>query len=222
MIFHLSYLRNDKKQSVNSNTPTELSRVIYPQFDATIKHCLEEGVDCYLGMFRFFCSLRYLGMRVHDFCWLAMKAQNPKTGKWCYFVDKCLPFGTSISCTIFQEVLDAIVFVVKHSTRKTPINYLDDYLFIAFLKSQCNDQVEKFIQICKDINFPINLDKTFWASTILTFLGLLIDTVHQMVAIPNDKIVRAINMITHVLGKKNRKITIHLLQKICGYLNFLR
>ena len=34
--------------------------------------------------------------------WLIMKAQNPVTGVWQYFVDKCLPFGSSISCSHFQ------------------------------------------------------------------------------------------------------------------------
>ena len=34
--------------------------------------------------------------------WLVLKAEHPRTGAMCYFVDKCLPFGASISCAIFQ------------------------------------------------------------------------------------------------------------------------
>ena len=43
-----------------------------------------------------------------SFLWLIMKARHPLTGKWVYFVDKCLPFGSSISCAHFQRFSDAL------------------------------------------------------------------------------------------------------------------
>ena len=219
--FHLSYPRNNKCESVNSNTPKELCSVKYPSFDLAIKRCLEEGVGCYLGRSDFSAAFRNLGIKVADFCWLVMKARDPLSQEWRYFIDKCLPFGASISCAIFQAVSDAIAYIVQYATRKLPVNYLDDYLFIALLRRHCDEQMKKFISICEEIHFPINLDKMFWGMTILTFLGLLIDTVNQIVAIPCEKITLATNMISHALGKKNRKITIKKLQKICGCLNFL-
>ena len=85
----------------------------------------------------------------------------------------------------------------------------------------CNQQVKIFLQICKEVNFPVNLEKTFWASTILTFLGFLINTEDQVVSIPKEKVTRALNMINAVLNKKSGKMTLLQLQKICGYLNFL-
>ena len=44
--------------------------------------------------------------------WLVMKARNPVSGEWAYFVNKCLPFGASISCALFQEVSDAVAFCI--------------------------------------------------------------------------------------------------------------
>ena len=102
-----------------------------------------------------------------------------------------------------------------------PVNYLDDFLFIALLKALCDGQIRVFIQICNDINFPISQEKTFWSSTKMTFLGFLIDSVKQLVIIPASKLAKGRNMIEYVLEKKKGKLMLMQLQKICGFLNFL-
>ena len=61
----------------------------------------------------------------------------------------------------------------------------------------------------------------FWATTILVFLGLLIDTVNRQVSIPVEKIEKALDLIETMLGKKSKKCTLLQLQKTCGFLNFI-
>ena len=46
-------------------------------------------------------AFRILGLLKRSWQWLIMKAQDPLSGEWKYFVDKCLPFGSSISCSHF-------------------------------------------------------------------------------------------------------------------------
>ena len=150
---------------------------------------------------------------------MAMKARSPLDGKWYFFVDKCLPFGASISCSHFQRVSNAIAFLTGKLTKRDPINYLDDYLFGAYLRSFCNAQVQAIIDLCDCISFPVSLEKTFRATTLLSFLGLIIDTVHQYVCIPVDKVQRAIFLVDEMIA--NKKTTAHKLQKLCGFLNFL-
>ena len=58
---------------------------------------------------------------------LVLKAEQPVTGKIYYFVDKCLPFGASISCAIFQDFFNAVAYLVLFNTNKPLVNYLDDY-----------------------------------------------------------------------------------------------
>lgn len=87
-----------------------------------------------------------------------MKAMHPLTNKWYFFVDKCLPFGSSISCAIFQAISDAIS-LVTFRTRKPNVNYLDDYLFAAVLKRFCDLQIQRFLDVCQEINFPVALEK---------------------------------------------------------------
>ena len=76
-------------------------------------------------------------------------------------------------------------------TGKKTVNYLDDFLFAALMKLLCDWQINTFLEICKQINFPVAIDKMFWGTNLLTFLGLLLDTRNQIVCIPKEKVERA-------------------------------
>ena len=173
LIFHLSYPRTG--DSVNSGIPYEKCTVKYPEFDQAVKMCIQEGRGCYIGKSDMSSAFRNVPMAKCQWWLMVMKAKHPITKKWKFFVDKCLPFGSSISCAIFQAISDAIAWIVTHRTRKSNVNYLDDYLFAAALKRLCDQQMETFLSICKEINFPVAPEKTFWGTTMLTFLGLLLD-----------------------------------------------
>ena len=150
-----------------------------------------------------------------------MKAKSPLDGKWYYFIDKCMPFGSSISCAHFQEFSNAISHVMHYRCGHENVNYLDDFLFIAFLRWVCNNQVEVFLEICELIQFPVALEKTFWADTLMTFLGMLIDTKNQLILIPSEKISKAQAQINRILNSRRRKATVLQIQQLCGLLNFL-
>ena len=106
-----------------------------------------------------------------------MKAQNPVTGEWYFFVDKCLPFGASISCALFQHFSDALHFLTEDRLRirNRITNYLDDFLFIARTLEKCNAMIREYLAFCKEINVPITYEKTEWASELIVFLGMLLD-----------------------------------------------
>ena len=223
LIFHLSYPRTGS--SVNSETPAELCTMQYPSFDKVIAICLRELQDVnknskiFVGKSDMRSAFRNLGLLPSCFPYLVMKAQNPEDGIWYYFIDKCLPFGASISCALFQEFSDAVAFIVRSKIGKDLINYLDDYLFAALTRYICNGQIRMFLDICNQIKFPVSLEKTFWASERLTFLGLLIDTINKLICIPLDKIEKAKLAISKIVNKK--KATVLDIQRLCGFLNFL-
>ena len=156
-----------------------------------------------------------------------MLARSPIDEKIYYFVDKYLPFRAAISCSHFQRFSNAVLHIVrwmvnqKYWVDKPLVNYLDDYLFIALLKAMCDNQIRVFLDICEQINFPVALEKTFWGTTSLTFLSLLIDMIHQLVMLPKEKIEHRCILLQQILNKPNRKATVHELQKLCGFLNFL-
>ena len=218
LIFHLSYPRG-KGLSVNENTPKEDCSVQYPDFANAIRLCMKVGAGAKIAKSDMKSAFRKLGIKPEHFRYLIMKAESPIDGKVYYFVDKCLPFGASISCLHFQRFSNAIRHIVKSRTVQDLVNYLDDYFFVALLALACNNQVKTFLAVCHEVNFPVSLEKTFWASTKLTFLGMLIDTIRQVVMIPTEKIRKALDSISLILGKG--KTTIKQLQKLCGLLNFI-
>ena len=232
LIFHLSYPKDGN--SVNYGTPQELCKVEYPSFEDAVVMCLKKikelnqvkdtkGIHLAetistaksdMGS-----AFRNLGMKIQDFPWLMMKAKNPLDGLWYFFIDKCLPFGASVSCKKFQDFSDSVAHIFRVKSNEDTLNYLDDFFFAALTKMLCDGQVALFLEICNTIKFPISMEKTVWGSSIITFLGLLIDSIHRVVSIPEDKIRKAKRLIRIVLDKK--KVTLLTLQQLCGYLNFL-
>ena len=222
LIFHLSHPRDfEKGISVNGSTPKELTTVKYKDFEDAIRLCIAEGKGCYIGKSDMTSAFRHLAMNKEFWKYLIMKAQNPEDGKWYYFIDKCMPFGASISCSHFQRFSNAVAHIVKFFTKKDNLNYLDDFFFVQMLRAACNNQMEKFMEVCELINFPVSEEKTFWGTTKLSFLGLLIDTVAQLICVPVEKIEKARNLITKVLTKDNKNIELQQLQQLTGFLNFL-
>ena len=145
LIFHLSYPRVPRKDqglSVNAQTPKHLCEVEYPDFSDAIRMCLKAGRSCKMGKSNFQSAFRNLGVLVDQFRILILKATCPFNGKTYFFVDKCLPFGHSISCNLFQRVSDGIAYIVRvKNNGNKPLNYLDDFFFAALLKKWCNEQM---------------------------------------------------------------------------------
>ena len=221
LIFHLSYPRTG--MSINSETPQEFCSVKYPDFSEAIIRCMEESylLPCHIAKNDMKSAFRQLGLRPEQFCLLLMKAKSPLDGKTYFIIEKTLPFRASILCSHFQRFSNAVAHITHFHTKKCPINYMDDFLFCAMLKAACDWQVQTFLKICEEICFPVSMEKTYWGTTMLSFLGLLINTVGKYVGIPIDKVEHAKMLITEVLQSKSKKVTVHQLQKLTGFLNFL-
>ena len=130
----------------------------------------------FLGKTDLSSAFRVLPLLISCICWLVMFTQDPTDGKWKYFVDKCLPFGASISCSHYQRFLNALKHILEVRTGKKAItNYLDDFLFVALTRLWCNNMIQKFLELCRELHLPVALEKTEWSSTMVVFLGILMD-----------------------------------------------
>ena len=79
--------------------------------------------------------------------------------------------------------------------------------------------METFLDLCQEIECPIAMEKTEWATSIITFLGVLLNGKSKFLSLPQDKKRKAIHLIDWVCA--NKKITVKTVQKLTGTLNFL-
>ena len=117
LIFHLSYDFSETNTSLNKNTPDDMCSVKYKDLDYAIatclnlirKFCLVKGRNLiFFAKTDLESAFRILPVLISHCCWLVLKAEDPKTGVFMFFVDKCLPFGASISCAQFQKFSEAL------------------------------------------------------------------------------------------------------------------
>ena len=150
-----------------------------------------------------------------------MKTIHPVSRKVVFFVDKCLQFGSSIRCAIFQAFSDALAHIMEYKVNFVIVitNYLDDFLFIAYTLKMCRDMVLKFIKLCTWLGFPTSEEKTEWGTQITTFLGMLLKGKRYLVSIPVEKQNKALDLINKVVDK--RTVMIRFIQKLTGLLNFI-
>ena len=160
-------------------------------------------------------------MKVSQQCWLVLMAEDPSTAKKKYFVDKCLPFGSSISCAQFQKFSDALQFITEFKLQVTLriTNYLDDFLFVARMIWICDHMMSQFLAICEDIGCPVSEEKTEWGSDCMIFLGTLLDGNELCLATSEEKKNKATQQLLTIVHKK--KVKVHDLQSLTGLLNFL-
>ena len=76
LIFHLSYLKNDSKKSVNSNIDPSLCSVVYPEFLDAVQLCMSEGKFCYAARSDMRSAFRNLGISRKFWKFLVMKSQE--------------------------------------------------------------------------------------------------------------------------------------------------
>ena len=206
--------------------------------DMAVNHCLrlirhfqenrgdsddDEEPVIYTGKTDLSSTFRVLPLKIHCLCWVVFKATNPKDGKTKYFVDKCLPFGASISCSHYQRFSNALKHIMDYRTGagkdRAITNYLDDFLFMALVQAICNAMIQQFLDLCTELNLPVAAEKTDWVSTLTVFLGILLNGRNLCLAIPIEKQVKALNLLNEITAKK--KMTVKQLQVLTGYLNFL-
>ena len=83
----------------------------------------------------------------------------------------------------------------------------------------CNQMINHFLMLCQEINLPMAEEKTQWGSTLVVFLGILLDGARMLLSLLIKKQQKPLKLLNDLTGKK--KVTVKQLQVLTGYLNFL-
>ena len=73
----------------------------------------------------------------------------------------------------------------------TALHYLDDFLVLGPPgQASCAEHLSTTLELCQELGFPVAEEKTEGPTTVITFLGIEIDTVRQQVRLPREKLAR--------------------------------
>ncbi|KAM4807939.1 LOW QUALITY PROTEIN: uncharacterized protein WCC33_001415 [Rhinophrynus dorsalis] len=128
--------------------------------------------------------------------------------------------GCSISCAYFEAFSSFLHWAVAQSVKAGEVaHYLDDFLFIGSPEGgECQELLDTAARVFEELGVPVAQEKTVGPSTCLTFLGIEIDSVAQVVRLPKDKVERT--KVQVAWARQQEKVTLQQLQSLLGLLNF--
>ncbi|CAJ0949278.1 unnamed protein product [Ranitomeya imitator] len=116
--------------------------------------------------------------------------------------------------------LTFLEWVARKVTRLPSItHYLDDFLLVDPANSDvCYHALVQFKDVMSCFGVPLSPDKTIGPVSVITFLGIEIDSVAMEFRLPQDKIAKLLDLIAGCLAVG--KVTLVQMQSLLGSLNF--
>lgn len=211
LIHHLSYPNED---SINSFIDPTACSVKYSSIDEAADMISKLGEGSLMAKSDIKSAFRLLPIAPGDFDLLGFQLEG------YFYFDKMVPFGSSISCALWEKFAHFLHWLTQQHTGNNHIlHYLDDFLFCGPRQDVfCQHTLDKFKSLCHELGVPIALEKTVEPTTNLIFLGITFDTNDMTMSLPSDKLDKLKSVINSFLSAK--KVTLQELQSLIGLLNF--
>ncbi len=211
LLHNLSYPYDES--SVNGGFDKADTTVKYATVSDAIELILLTGQKCYLAKSDIANAFRVIPLHP------TMYHLTGFTWKGKYYSDLALPMGAAPSCRLYEEFTDSLVWILKNKFGVTGVcKYVDDFLFIGSSWQACNEALQAFLRLAKQIGLPIAPDKTVPPTTCLTFLGIQLDTLNMQASLPIEKIKHYHKSICDHIS--STKITLQDLRTLIGQLQF--
>ena len=106
-----------------------------------------------------------------------------------YYFDRVLPFGLRSAPFIFNCLAEVIEWEAIQRGVEAILHYLDDF-FLAGRPNHadCAAALQILQEICRELNIPLAEGKMEGPTTLLEFLGILLDTLRLEARLPPDKL----------------------------------
>ena len=125
-------------------------------------------------------AFKHIKVRKEDWALLGSSwTSKDESGKEkrSYFVDTVLPFGCRSSPKLFNMFADALSFCMTQNGVTETKNYLDDYFTCGKVDSdECSNNLNLMQETCKEIGFSVQASKVVGPSSVLEYIGIVIDT----------------------------------------------
>ena len=105
------------------------------------------------------------------------------------YIDTVLSFGLRSAPKIFNALADALEWILIRRHVPSVIHYLDDFLFVGRPHSQeCAGALDTAISTCQGLGVPLAPEKVQGPASVITFLGIELDSEAQQLCLPQDKL----------------------------------
>ena len=137
-----------------------------------------------------------------------------------YYFDKALPFGLGSAPYLFNQLLDALEWLVRNHLNIPSIIHILDHFFIAQPPpwSRCATALCLALTLFEGLNIPLAPNKTFHPTQVLAFVELTLDSVCMEARLPPDKLGNARILLSGWVSKHT--CTLRDLQSLIGTLQF--
>lgn len=217
LIVHLS-APND--QSINDGISKDSYKLQYIGVDDIIRHVARLGKGALMFKVDMKHAFRLIPVHPDDWPLLGMVWRDK------FYVDKVLPFGLRSSPSLFNNLAEAVCWILRHNYSMPLLeHYLDDYMNVAPASSNVRTstaavQMATLLQVFENLGIPVAVgdDKVVPPTTTMTVLGIEVDSVAQESRLPSDKLA----CILELLGewRSRRSATKRELLSLIGHLSF--
>ncbi|XP_033736378.1 uncharacterized protein LOC117324568 [Pecten maximus] len=211
VIHHLSY---PSGSSINDGIDQADRSVSYQTVDDAVQYIIQYGAGTLMAKTDIEHAYKIVPIHPQDYDLLGFKVGNQ------FYYDRTLPMGLSYSCQLFEKFSTAIHWILENKFKiEGCVHILDDFLFLGRPNTtECKRNLFTFCEVAAVLGIPIKEAKTVPPTTVITFLGLELDSESMEIRLPQDKLVK---LRAELLAMSNRKkVTLHQLQSLIGLLNF--
>lgn len=210
LIHHLSYPDNE---SVNDGIPEHFRTVRYQDIDDAVALVQRNGPGCYMSKTDIENAYRIIPVHPTDHSLLGMCIE----GKFYY--DRALPMGLSYSCQLFEQLSTALHWIADYKLSVSGCAHiLDDFFFVAPDYQKALIDLNAFLSLMSELNIPIKSSKTCLPSTVLSFVGIELDSISMEKRLPMDKVTKIKLLLAQFKSRKH--VTLRDLQSLIGLLQF--
>ena len=135
------------------------------------------------------------------------------------YIDLALPFGLRSAPKLFTAVADALAWAMYNQGIDLLLHYLDDFFFCSPASSaeRCSQALSTATLLCHRLGMPIAPEKIEGPSTVITFLGITIDSNKMELRLPPAKLARLRRDLQWWLARHNASK--RQLESLLGHLN---
>ena len=176
-------LSSPANASVNDGINRDMCSISYVTIDEIVDRIIQMGQGSLLAKVDIKQAYRIIPVHPEDRHLLGVQWQGSVV------VDKVLPFGLRSAPIIFTAVADALQWIMERKGVENVFHYLDDFITVGPPdSSQCQSNLSGIIQTCKLTGTPLEVEKCEGPATIITFLGMELDTQLMQIRLPPEKL----------------------------------